>query len=244
MDFLAQMYRLAKQRAQRLGTVKEDDFPIRPLAPVLRDMAVIAEVKYATPAEGHLGIKEKPEDLARRYADLGAQAISCLTEPRYFAGDLAFLPRIRRVNALPVLMKDFIVDARQIAAGLAQGADAVLLIAEMLSLTELRDLHRVGKELGLDILVEAHGLSGLEKALAVGAQIIGVNARDLSTLTVNPRRHEEMIAQIPAGVVKVAESGIKSGARLEELKTLGYDAALIGRALADKALRTEIFPCG
>lgn len=244
MDFLGKMYRLAKKRAQELPPGKVADFPLRSFKAVLEDMAVIAEIKYATPADGHLGIKESPEALARMYTDLGARAVSCLTEPCFFAGDLAFIPRIRCACGLPVLMKDFIVDERQIMAGRAGGADACLLITEMLSLPELKALHRCAKDLGMDTLVEVHGPRGLEKALAIEARIIGVNSRDLATLKVHPERHDEMIAQIPSTVVKVAESGINAGARLRELKALGYDAVLIGRAMVDEAFRKDIFACG
>ncbi len=244
MDFLAEMYRRAKERAAGLKIVKDESHPLRPFLPVLHDMAVIAEVKYATPAEGNLGITAKPGVLARRYADLGASAISCLTEPHYFSGDLAFMPQIRRRCALPVLMKDFIVDERQIVAGRAAGADACLLITEMLSSGELAALYRCARDLGMDVLVEVHGQAGLEKALAIGARIIGVNSRDLATLKVKPERHEEMIGQISKGVVTVAESGITSGLRLKELRDMGYDAALIGRALANETFRKDIFACG
>lgn len=244
MDFLSQMYMRAKERAAELKVVKEEAHPIRSFAAVLHDMAIIAEVKYATPADGNLGITEKPGVLAKHYASLGARAISCLTEPYYFSGDMGNISKIRRKCALPILMKDFIVDERQIMAGRAAGADAFLLITEMLSLDELTTLHRFGQDLGLDALVEVHGREGLEKALAIGARIIGVNSRDLATLTVRPERHDEMIGLIPDGVIKVAESGIKSSARLKELKGIGYDAALIGRAMADDTFRKDIFACG
>ncbi|MEN6473923.1 MAG: indole-3-glycerol-phosphate synthase [Syntrophaceae bacterium] len=244
MDFLAEMYGRAKQRAAQLKIVKEDDYPLRPFKPVLHDMAVIAEVKYATPAEGNLGITAKPGVLARQYADLGAKAISCLTEPHYFSGDLAFIPKIRRRCGLPVLMKDFIVDERQIVAGRASGADACLLITELLSSGELAALYHSARDQGMDVLVEVHGPEGLEKALAIGARIIGVNSRDLATLKVRPEHHEDMIGLIPTGVITVAESGITSGIRLKELRSMGYDAALIGRAMADEAFRKDIFACG
>jgi len=244
MDFLAEMYRRAKERAAGLKFVKDGNHPLRPLLPVLHDMAVIAEVKYAAPAEGNLGITAEPGVLAKRYTDLGASAISCLTEPHYFSGDLVFITAIRRRCDLPVLMKDFIADERQIVAGRAAGADACLLVTEMLSLHELGALYRCARDLGMDVLVEAHGPEGLEKALAIGARIIGVNSRDLATLTVKPERHDEMIGLIPAGVVTVAESGITSGVRLKQLCDMGYDAALIGRALADETFRKDIFACG
>lgn len=244
MDFLSEMYRRAKERAAELKIVKDDDYPLRPFMPVLHDMAVIAEVKYATPADGDLGITARPGVLAKQYQDLGARAISCLTEPFYFSGDLAYIPKIRRRCDLPVLMKDFIVDERQIVAGRASGADACLLITEMLNREELAELYSCARDLGLDVLVEVHGPEGLEKAMHIGARIIGVNSRDLATLKVRPERHDEMIALIPPGVITVAESGITSGSRLKQLRDMGYDAALIGRAMADDDFRKDIFACG
>ncbi len=219
-------------------------YSVRPFKSVLKDMAVIAEVKYATPKDGLLGITEDPATIAREYERLGASAVSCLTEPEYFAGCLEYIAIIRSSCSLPVMMKDFIVDERQIRAGRALGADAFLLITEMLSLQKLKALYACGKDLGMDCLVEVHGLDGLDKAVAVGAEIIGVNSRDLKTLQVDPLRHEELAGHIPAHAIKVAESGITSGARLIELRTFGYDAVLIGRAFADGTLREEIFHVG
>ena len=245
MEFLTHLYELSKERARIL---KPQDHgsgpPVRQLKDVLRDMAVIAEVKYATPADGDLGIHHGPDHLAREYESLGASAVSCLTEPVYFSGDMAYIAQIRNACSLPVMMKDFIVDERQIAAGRAHGADAFLLITEMLTLTECERLYAFGHGLGMDCLVEVHGLDGLEKALIIGADIIGVNVRDLSTLKVDPGRHEEMVGHIPHGIKKVAESGISSGQRLNELSEMGYDAALIGRAMANAHTRSDVFSCG
>lgn len=244
MDFLAKMYRLSRERASGMEVQQEFPHPARSLKAALGGMAVIAEVKYAAPREGLLGIKDDPACLARAYEQSGARAISCLTEPTCFAGSLSYLGMIRSSCRLPILMKDFITDHRQIKSGRALGADACLLITEMLSLRELTELHACAMALGMDCLVEVHGREGLDKALALKAGIVGVNARDLSTLKVDPKRHEELIGHIPPGVVKVAESGIVSGRRLEELKDMGYDAALIGRALADTGQREEIFRVG
>jgi len=207
-------------------------------------MAVIAEVKYATPGDGILGITEDPATMAREYERLGASAISCLTEPEFFGGRMEYLGVIRSACTLPVLMKDFIVDERQIMAGRAHGADAFLLITEMLSLDELKALHACGRDMGMDCLVEVHGYGGLDKALAIDAKIIGVNSRDLRTLQVDAGRHEDLAGHIPGGKVRVAESGIASGTRLRELAALGYDAVLIGRAFAGKGQREEIFHVG
>ncbi|HOI05871.1 MAG TPA: indole-3-glycerol-phosphate synthase [Deltaproteobacteria bacterium] len=245
MDFLKRMYGLSKARAEGLTPSScRPPMPVRPFRDVLSGMAIIAEVKYATPAEGDLGIKESPSELAAAYQCMGASAISCLTEPAFFSGSMGYLAEIRNACSLPILMKDFIVDTRQIMAGRELGADAFLLVTEMLEAGELADLFACGRELGMDCLVEIHGLEGLEKALSIGAGIIGVNCRDLTTLTVDPKRHEEMADRLPEGVRKVAESGISSSARLAELKRLGYDAALIGRAMARHDSRKELLPCG
>ncbi|MGO9145805.1 MAG: indole-3-glycerol phosphate synthase TrpC [Desulfomonilia bacterium] len=244
MDFLEKMYRLSHRRAKGLASPAGYPFPVRSFKTALESMAVIAEVKYATPKDGMLGMSDDPATIAKDYERLGARAVSCLTEPEYFAGSLEYISAIRSGCSLPIMMKDFIVDERQIMAGRALGADAFLLITEMLSVDELKVLYACGKDLNLDCLVEVHGPGGLEKALSLGAEIIGVNSRDLKTLKVNPLRHEELAGHIPFGVVKVAESGITSGRRLMELKAIGYDAALIGRALANEALREEIFHVG
>jgi indole-3-glycerol phosphate synthase len=244
VNFLEKMYRSSKRRAAGLAHPEDFPFPVRPFRKVLAGMAVIAEVRYATPKDGLLGISEGPASLAQAYESNGARAISCLTEPDFFAGAPEYLNIIRSNCSLPILMKDFITDRRQIAMGRSRGADAVLLITEMLSLPELEKLHAYARNLGMDCLVEVHSREGLDKAVAVGAGIIGVNCRDLASLKVDPKRHEELVKLIPAQAVKVAESGITSGDRLVELKAMGYDAALVGRALADRQLMEEILHVG
>lgn len=244
MDFLEKMYGLSRRRAAKLAAPSGYPFPVRPFKKVLRSMAVIAEVKYATPKEGLLGITDDPATIAQAYERLGASAISCLTEPEFFKGSLEYLRAVRQAGTLPLMMKDFITDARQIMTGRSLGADAYLLITEMLDMDELKYLYACGRTLGMDCLVEVHGLDGLDKALSLGAEIIGVNSRDLKTLKVDPARHAELAGLIPPGIVKVAESGITSGSRLRELGAFGYDAALIGRAFADGELRKDIFHVG
>jgi indole-3-glycerol phosphate synthase len=248
MDFLKKMYGLSKKRAESLDDIlnMHDVFPIRPFGAALKNkrISIIAEVKYATPAEGSLGLTEKPGELALKYEIAGASAISCLTEPEYFKGSLDYLKQIRLCSALPLMMKDFITDERQIMAGRKMGADAYLLITEMLTFDELKDLYAFGQNLGMDALVEVHGEEGLEKALSMNAGIIGVNSRNLATLKVDIKTHERMSALLPADCIRVAESGISSSVRLQELKALGYNAALIGRAMADDLSMKEILSCG
>jgi len=244
MNFLQKMYDLSRARAEELPEIAAGGFAIRSFKAALKEMAIIAEVKYATPAEGKLGITESPAELARIYQENGARAISCLTEPEYFLGQLDYLRQIREVSDLPILHKDFITDERQIAAGRAMGADAFLLICEMLQLDELTRLYKYGRSLGMDALIEIHGLDGLKKAQIIGAEIIGVNVRDLASLKVFPERHEELISLLSTDVVRVAESGISSGQCLQDLKSAGYDAALIGRAVVNANSREGIFQCG
>lgn len=242
MNFLDHMRE--RSRARSLPVPNGPALPVRPLAPALTGMAVIAEVKYATPADGLSGITEPPEVIARRYAAGGAAAVSCLTEPEYFHGDPAYIPRIRAACHLPVLMKDFIVDPRQIEAGRAFGADAVLLIVAMLDPAELRDLLACTRDLDMEALVEVHDLEEINTALAAGARILGVNCRNLTTLEVDPDHHINLAPHLPAETVNVAESGITSRRRLEELSVLGYDAALVGRALMNPGTREEVLSCG
>jgi indole-3-glycerol phosphate synthase len=246
MSFLDDMRKKAFARADAMVEHSLPGPSVRGFARALvgNGISIIAEVKYAAPEEGDLGVGDMPEDLACEYERLGAGAVSCLTEPEVFLGSLEYLGRIRRACGLPLLMKDFVVDERQISAGRAMGADAVLLITEMLSVSELERLAAHAGALGMDCLVEVHGRGGLDKALEAGARLIGVNCRDMVTLRVDPRRHEEMAPLIPEGVVKVAESGLTSGGRLRELMDAGYDAVLVGRALASRMTRGEIFRVG
>jgi indole-3-glycerol phosphate synthase len=248
MDFLKKMYGLSKKRAEGLDDIlnRHDVFSIRPLGAALKNkgISIIAEVKYATPDEGDLEITEKPGELALKYESSGASAISCLTEPEYFKGRLDYLKEIRLCSTLPLMMKDFITDERQIMAGRKMGADAYLLVTEMLSVYELKDLYAFGRNLGMEALVEVHGEEGLEKALSINAGIIGVNCRNLATLRIDIETHERMSLLLPAECIRVAESGISTSVRLQELKALGYDAALIGRAMANEAAAKEIFSCG
>jgi len=248
MDFLAYMYGLSKKRVNSIVVHNSGmrSRPVRSFADALRGkgMRVIAEIKYASPVDGDLDLEASPVELARDYERLGASAISCLTEEAYFKGKPSFISEIGQVTNLPILMKDFIVDSSQILLGFNMGADAYLLITEMLSMEELRLLYHFGRSLGLDALVEIHSMEGLRKAMKLSARIIGINARDLSTLKVVTTKHEEMIKHVPRGVIKVAESGVNSADRLLELEDMGYDAALVGRAMSDTQKRKEILSCG
>ncbi|MGQ9779971.1 MAG: indole-3-glycerol phosphate synthase TrpC [Bacillota bacterium] len=194
-------------------------------------LAVIAEVKRASPSRGPIA----PDlDLARllpRYEEGGAAAVSVLTEKEFFQGSLEDLAAARRLTRLPLLRKDFIIDPYQIVEAAAAGADAVLLIVACLSPAQLQELQAAAGELGLEALVEIHDEAELETAVEAGARIIGINSRDLRTLAVEPERPLRLLPLLPAGVIKVAESGITRPEEAAALAAAGADAILVGEAL-------------
>lgn len=203
-------------------------------AKVLRAHAfpsVIAEIKPASPSEGDLYPDVDPVVCAHEYMHDGAAALSVLTERDHFKGSLENLVKIREKYAsYPLLMKDFIVDEFQLLEARATGADAVLLIVALLGAEKTHALHREARDLGLSVLVEVHDAGELETALDVGAQIVGVNNRDLKTLRVDLGTAERLARLMPATVTRVAESGLSKGADLRRLQEAGYDAFLIGSA--------------
>jgi indole-3-glycerol phosphate synthase len=192
---------------------------------------VIAECKRRSPSRGVLKHDYDPAAIARGYEKAGAAAISVLTEPTFFDGELSHLADVRAACGLPILRKDFIVDRYQILEACAAGADAILLIAATLTAAALKQLHDSAVRAGMDVLVEIHGLEELPMALDAGASIVGVNNRNLRTLAVEADLSERAIATIPDDVVAVAESGFKTGEDLRRLRTAGYDACLIGEGL-------------
>lgn len=193
-----------------------------------RSPRIIAECKRRSPSRGVLRRTYDPIALATGYERAGAAAISVLTEPTFFDGALAHLEAVRAAVRIPVLRKDFIVSHYQLLEAAAAGADAVLLIVAALSPADLAALHAGARELGLDALVEVHDADELRVALDGGAQIVGVNNRNLRTLEVDVSASERLAAQIPRGVARVSESGLKTPADLGRLQQLGYDAFLIG----------------
>jgi len=189
---------------------------------------VIAECKRRSPSRGILRKQYDAPAIASQYERAGAAAISVLTEPTFFDGALAHLDAVRAAVSTPLLRKDFIVTDYQLLEAAAHGADAALLIVAALDRTLLAGLLRTSQALGLAALVEVHDRAELQTALDVGAEIIGVNSRNLRTLEVNPSVLRELGLSIPAGLVAVAESGLKKAADLSELRSLRYDAFLIG----------------
>lgn len=194
-------------------------------------LSVIAEIKRRSPSKGDLRPGLDPAALAAAYEAGGAAALSVLTDVEFFGGSADDLRAARAATRLPVLRKDFTVSLRDVCDARIMGADAVLLIVAALKGEELRDLRALGKELGLDMLVEVHDEHELEIALALGTHLIGVNQRDLTTFEVDHERAVRMAAVLPDDVVKVAESGVRSADDARALLDAGFDAVLVGEAL-------------
>ncbi|MEU9359823.1 indole-3-glycerol phosphate synthase TrpC [Streptomyces sp. NPDC048301] len=192
---------------------------------------VIAEVKRASPSRGPLAEIADPASLAADYVAGGATAVSVLTEQRRFGGSLADLDAVRCRVTAPVLRKDFVVDPYQLWEARAHGADLVLLVVAALEGSLLGELHAQAREIGLTPLVEVHDESETDRALAVGAEIIGVNARDLRTLRVDRDTFARLAPSVPPGVVRVAESGVRDARDVAAYASAGADAVLVGEAL-------------
>lgn len=196
---------------------------------------VIAECKRRSPSRGILRADYDAPSHAVAYARAGAAAISVLTEPTFFDGAPEHLADVRSAVDIPLLRKDFIVGRYQIVESAVLGADAVLLIVTALDGATLRSLLDAARDVGLAALVEVHDTTELECALDAGAEIVGVNSRDLRTLSVEPAVHEAVYARIPRDVIAVAESGIRAPADLERLSNIGYHAFLVGERLIAQA---------
>jgi indole-3-glycerol phosphate synthase len=221
---------LEREAARRAGE-------LRPFAQALLKpgLSVIAEHKRRSPSAGVIRAELPLEDVVGAYERGGAAALSILTEGPSFGGSLDDLRAARAASALPILRKDFIVDAYQLHEALAAGADAILLIVAALQPAELERLHEIALSLGLAALVEVHDESELERAAALGAQLIGINNRDLTTLNVDIRRTFDLLPGVPDGATVVAESGLRTASDLAELEGAGVDAVLIGEALMRSA---------
>jgi indole-3-glycerol phosphate synthase len=204
--------------------------PPRGFAAALRapGISVIAEHKRSSPSAGVIRDDLVVEDVVGAYERGGAAALSVLTEEHSFSGSLEDLAAARATTALPVLRKDFIVDSYQVVESLARGADAILAA---LAPADLERLHAEAGSAGLDVLVEVHDGAELEVAVGIGAAVIGVNNRDLTTLVVDTERTFELLDQMPPGTVVVSESGWRTRAELDRLAAAGVDAVLVGEAL-------------
>ncbi|MBF0673032.1 MAG: indole-3-glycerol phosphate synthase TrpC [Salinibacterium sp.] len=203
---------------------------IEALSPADR-VKIIAEVKRASPSRGTMAEIPDPAALAVSYETGGASAISVLTEQRRFGGSLDDLAAVRSAVALPVLRKDFIGDQYQVFEARAAGADIVLLIVAALDQDRLASLYSLIRQLGMTALVETHSAEELSRALDIGAGLVGVNARNLSTFELDQDLFGELAVQIPAGVIRVAESAVKSAADVAHYRAAGADVVLVGEAL-------------
>jgi len=207
--------------------------PARDFAAALRRgpaPTAIAEFKRASPSEGDIRPEADPREIARSYVESGAACISVLTD-RHFRGSLDDLRAVRNAVPVPILRKDFIVQASQIIEARREGADAVLLIVAALDPPRLRELMGVARDCGLQVLCEAHDEREVDRAMAAGAQIVGVNARDLRTFEVDLDRTIALRERVPASFVYVAESGIRSREDVGRLREAGVDAVLVGTHL-------------
>jgi len=198
-------------------------------------LAVVAEIKRRSPSKGDLNADLDPAVLAMTYEDGGACCLSVLTDHEFFGGSAHDLMEARTVTKLPVLRKDFTVSEHDVCDARLMDADAVLLIAAALSADELGRYHQLAVDVGLDALVEIHDERELERAVDVGATMIGVNQRDLVTFAVDHERALRMASLIPSSAVKIAESGVRHAADALALRDAGYDAVLVGETLVTSA---------
>jgi len=195
------------------------------------DMAVIAEVKKASPSKGVICRNFNPLEIAAEYEEGGAEAISILTDEKFFQGSLDYIPLVRRKVSLPVIRKDFIIHELQIHQARHYGADAILLIAAILEAEQIKDYLQMSAELGLDVLVEVHDERELEKSLSAGSRFIGINNRDLRDFTVDLNTTIKLRREIPGTIPVVSESGIKDHDDIKMLHEHGITAVLVGETL-------------
>ena len=200
------------------------------LAPTDR-VKILAEIKRASPSRGALAAITDPAALAMSYEAGGASAISVLTEGRRFHGSLSDLEQVRAAVSIPVLRKDFIGTPYQVFEARAAGADLVLLIVAALDQATLLSLHGLIRELGMTALVETHSAEEVSRALDIGASLVGVNARNLSTFELDQNLFGALADRIPSGVVRVAESAVKTAADVAHYRSAGADVVLVGEAL-------------
>jgi indole-3-glycerol phosphate synthase len=217
-----------RSRAERRDDFRDFHAAIRRRSGRVR---VIAEAKSASPSAGVIAANYDPAEITKRYQANGADAISVLTEQNYFGGKREHLTAVREAVALPILRKDFIIDERQIPESIAVGADAILLIVAALKQRELCVLHDCATANKLSVLVEVHTREEIGLAVDAGAQIIGINNRNLATLEVDLATAEKLLPEIPDEITIVSESGIRTAADLKRMAALPVDALLIGEGL-------------
>ena len=210
--------------------------PTRPFVEAInkpRSISLIAEIKRQSPSGGIIRQDFNHQEIAKIYQDSGAQAISVLTEEDYFGGNISYINEIKNLVALPILRKDFILEVYQVYESRLFGADAILLIADLLSKEKMSELIQLANSLGLDCLIEIHNEKDLKKALSLKVPLIGINNRDLHTLKIDLKTTEKLFPLIPKDKIVVVESGIKSNQDVLFLKILGVNAVLIGEAFME-----------
>ncbi|RLB10611.1 MAG: indole-3-glycerol phosphate synthase TrpC [Deltaproteobacteria bacterium] len=192
---------------------------------------IIAEIKFASPSAGTIRDEIDPIAIAKIYDEERASAISLLTDEKFFKGNISWLPEVKRTVSIPVLRKDFILDPIQLEEAKAYGADAILLIVRILSYHRLRELISISKDMDMAALVEVHDEEDIKKALDCGAEIIGINNRDLSTFRVDINTTIKLVPHIPDGYIVVSESGISDARDVEMLKKYKINAVLVGTSI-------------
>ncbi|MFS1512355.1 indole-3-glycerol phosphate synthase TrpC [Chengkuizengella sp. SCS-71B] len=193
-----------------------------------RSMGLIAEVKKASPSKGLIREDFNPVEIAKSYEKAGADCLSVLTDKEYFQGSIKYLKNVREVVDLPLLRKEFIIDPLQIYEARIVGADAILLIASILTLEQMRELSKLSTDLGMDTLIEVHDLEELEQVLSLDVSLIGINNRNLKTFETDIQTTENLITHIPKEITVVSESGISNASQINHLITKSVGAVLVG----------------
>lgn len=222
---------ISRERMKKLA--ENSDMPVLSFKDALKKdrLSVICEVKKASPSKGLIREDFHPVKIAEEYEKAGADAISCLTEEYYFKGSSKYLSDIRKKVNIPIIRKDFIFDEYQIYEAKVIGANAVLLIAAVLSESQMKDFQELAHSLNLQCLVEVHNQQELEKVLTFTPDIIGINNRNLKTFEVDLSTTEKIRKNVPCETILVSESGIKNNADMKKVRSLGADAVLIGETL-------------
>ena len=210
-------------------------FRSRLMSDSIDGLSVITEIKRRSPSKGDLNIDLDPAEMAEKYREGGASCLSVLTDEEFFGGSIRDLQIASAACGLPVLRKDFTVSALDVLDARLMGADCVLLIAAALSDPELSEFHDLARSVGLDVLVEIHDEVELDRAIGVGADLIGVNQRDLITFQVDHDRALRMGSVMPDSVVRVAESGVRDATDARSLRDAGYEAVLVGESIVTAA---------
>jgi len=221
----------AAKRAARLRADQREKFAFSTALKRRGRINLIAEIKAASPSAGSIVDNPNVEEIAAHYKRGGASAISIVTEPDFFRGSREWIIRASSATGLPVIMKDFVIDPSQALRGVAAGADAVLLLAALLDPLQIRELIGILDEFGCDALVEVHDEEELARAVEGGARLVGVNNRNLRDFVVDLGTSERLGAMMPRGVVRVAESGIKTRQDVDRLAAAGFNAFLVGESL-------------